>query len=359
MMDYGATRTDYYSYFLCDPITLTETGEQVDVVQDSGNVTYALDSDNYYSAKVTLHNTTIENKLLKIKHVVMVGDETDSETLGTFFVDGSSASAARGLVSRSVNCYSTLYRFTQDVLARDFSRPAGYNIVQEVRELIEADGGRLRVLPGVDTSRTHTIPIWFEVGTNRASVLEQIAAWTSCELGVDENGYITWGPYLAPEEKELSYTFEDGVNCVYVAGFDLEDTRSDAVNRVVAHFSRETKQTDDPYPLSDSVYVDLPDTHPYSYKVLGRRKTYDMDVSDPCSHDDLMAQALRYLDEHKGSTQYYTIQHVGVPRLRPGQKVRYINRLDATLPLDMECIIEEMSMDLGKLNMCKTKLRMI
>ena len=66
MMDYGATRTDHYSYFLCDPITLTETGDQVDVVQDSGNVTYALGSDNFYSAKVTLHNATVENKLLKI-----------------------------------------------------------------------------------------------------------------------------------------------------------------------------------------------------------------------------------------------------------------------------------------------------
>lgn len=360
MIDYGGVRTDLYTYSRVDPMTLAEVGGELTVVEGSGNVTYGTETDNYSSARITLYNDAVGNDMVRIRHLVIDGGgNEESETLGTFFLDGSSASAKFGMAQRQSDLYSALYRYTQNALAADFSRPKGYSIIKEVDELVTSEGGKLRILPGVDTTRVHSVPVWFEVGTNVASVLEQLAEWTGCELGVDDDGYITWGPYLTPQEKDVSYTFEEGVNCNYLPGFDLEDTHMDAVNRVVAHFSRETKQGDDPYPLSDSVVVDLPETNPYSYTVLGRHKTYVLSASDPCSHEELRAQAQRYLDEHSGGTQYYTIEHVGITGLRAGQKVRYINSHDATRPLDMECIVEEISMTLGNLCRCRTKMRVV
>lgn len=363
MVDYGDSRTDYYDFLLVDPMTLQETGETVQTRTNAGNITFATSADNRYSAQFKFAQTLNTNRLVRVKHVVETASAQESETLGTFFLDGTTISADKKLLEVSCDGYSTLYRFTQDTLAQDFSRPKGYNVVQEVKELIEADGGIMRTLPGVNTEQLHTIDVWWEVGTNRASVLEQIAGWTNAVLDVDGNGYVTWGPYLDPMQRAVEYTFEDGINCVYLPGVDISDTRADAVNRVVAHFSRETKQDDpskdnyDPYPLSDSVFVDLPDYDAYSYRVIGRRKTYDMDVSEPCSHDDLIAQATRYLYEHSGNVTYYQIEHLGVCNLRPGARVHYINSNDFEERIDCDCVVEEISMTLDKLCRCKTKLR--
>lgn len=358
-MQYGRSRYDSYTFALVDPWTLCETGEIIETVEDTGNITWGSGTDNRVSASITVYGAYSGTNLIRIKHLVRVDEEEEFETLGTFFNDGSSADAIMGNVTMKLDCYSTLYRFTQDVLETDFSRPVGTVVVDEVRDLVEGNDGLLRVLPGVDTSQTHTLPMWWEVGTNRASILESLAEWTNCVLDVDEDGYITWGPYVEPMLRPLSYTFENGLNCVYLDGITIEDTHADAVNRVVAHFSRQSKNDDDTLPLSDSVYVDLPESHPYSYRVIGRHKTYDLKVSDPCSHEDLTAQAQRYLDEHSGSTTYYEIQHVGVTGLRPGQRVRYINRSDTGSYIDTFCIVEEVSMDLGKNCLCDTKLRVI
>ena len=130
----------------------------------------------------------------------------------------------------------------------------------------------------------------------------------------------------------MKYTFEAGSNCVYVPGVDISDTSADAVNRVLAYFSRSSKQDDpekdnyDPYPLTDSVWVDLPEGHKFSYERIGRRRSYVMKLTEPCSHEELTAKAKRYLDENCGSVQYYEIEHVSIPTLRTGDVVRYINR---------------------------------
>ena len=189
--------------------------------------------------------------------------------------------------------------------------------------------------------------------------------WTGCEYGVDEDGYITWGKYIDPINRPLAYVFEDGENCVYKSGYQLDYGADDAYNRVVAHFARQSKQDDpskdnyDPYPLSDSVYVDLPATHPYSYERLGRRKAFDLKVSDPCDHASLTAMAQRKLNEVSSSEPMLVIEHVSVPGLREGNLVQYINSTDPQMvPLySVYAIVEEIQMELGRGCMCKTKLR--
>ncbi len=298
-MDWAASgRRDDYSFHLVDPVSLVETGETVDVVE-GGTITFATSADNRVTASLGLHNASTD-RMIRIKHTITLpGGYQHGETLATLFVDGESAQAQYHHSTRDVSLYSTLLRATADVCARDFARPAGTNIVGEIRDLLETDGGKLRVLQGVDADRTHTVPVWWEVGTKRSKVLDDLAMWTGCEYGVDEDGYITWGRYIDPMNRPLAYVFEDGENCVYKSGYQLDYGADDAYNRVVAHFARQSKQDDpskdnyDPYPLSDSVYVDLPATHPYSYERLGRRKAFDLKVSDPCDHASLPAMAPR------------------------------------------------------------------
>lgn len=361
MTDWGASgRSDVFSFHLVDPFTLQETGEVIDMPEGTSTITWRWDATNRVSASLHLANATHDNKLVRVKQATTFADgEQHARTLGTFFVDGSSASALYGSVDRTVQGYSLLYRYTNDVLARDFARVAGTVIVDEVRDLVEIDGGNLRILPGVNTEQKHTIDIWFEVGTNRYDVLSTIARWTNCEIGIDPDGYVTWGPYETPESKAVSYTFEDGENCTYVAGFTLDDTGYEGINRVVAYFSRDSKQDDDPYPLSDSVFVDLDASEAYSYERIGVRKSYLLSASEPCSHEELEAQAHRELFARKGGSKYITIAHVGIPDVTIGGVVRYINSRDASVPMDRTCLVEEISMTLKPGAPCKTKLRLL
>lgn len=361
MTDWGISgRRDEYSYHLVDPFTLQETGETVDAVDGEGQITWAESSENGYSASISFAESFASNRMVRVKHAIKLPDgEQVGETLGTFFVDSSNSSSVFGRASRSSKCYSPLLRISGDLLASDFSRFAGQNIVDEVRDLVQENGGRLLVLQGVDESRQHTVDVWFPVGESRSYVLDKIASWTGCEMGVDESGFVTWGPYVDPVNRPRSFTFEEGKNCMYVAGFDESDESEGSVNRVIAHYSRASKDDGDPYPLSDFAVVDLPPLHPFSFESIGRRKPYDMVVGEPCSKEELIAQAQRHLDQNAGGAKRYVISHVGIPGLKPGQKVRYVNSIDGEEPLDIDAIIEEISMDLKPGAPCKTKLRRI
>lgn len=344
-------RRDSYTFCYVDAFTLAETGEVAEVEGGTSTLTWNYEGENILSGSLTFLNEPPTNKLIRVKHVIEVDGETHSETLGTMFVDWSGESADNGLVSRSVDCYSTYWRFTQDCVIQDFFRPKGYNVTQELREIVEADGGKLVIRQGVDTSRVHTMDICFEIETNRAEIINTIAGWIGCEVMVDADGHVVLQPYVEPRLKTVKYSFIDNENCTYLPGVDFEDDRSEMVNRVVAYYS--TKEG------TDRVMVDLPDSHPFSYKSIGRRVTHFIKLSDVVSHQELESQANQYLSQHSTSTKYYEIEHASIPGLTVGDVVQYQNNNDYTEPISATCQIMQMDMTLGNGGMCKTKLKVV
>ena len=351
IVDFGKSgRSDSYTFTYVNPFTLEETGA-AEVEEGSSKLTFDYEGENILSGSITLLNQPSNNQMIRVKHVVTVDGVSTFETLGTMFVDWTGEEALNGSVSRSVDCYSALWRFTQDCIVQDFYRPKGYNVVQEIRELVEADGGRLMVMPGVDTSRVHTMDICFPIETNRAEVLRTIAGWIGCEVGVSPDGYVTLFPYVEPRLRTPKYDFIDNQNCTYVPGVTLEDDKSDMVNRVVAYYS--TKES------TDRVMVDLPSSHPFSYEVIGRRVSHFIKLNDVVSHDELERQANEYLNQHSASTRYFEIEHVGIPGLQVGDVVTYENSHDYSEPVCATCQVMQMDMDLGNGCMCTTKLKQI
>ena len=359
MTDWGASgRIDTFSLHEVDPFSLQETGNVIDSVDGEGSITWGTGTDNICSATLKVHGKVNRGKLIRVKHAINFPDGSSfGETLATLFIDQVTTKTTYGDYVLDLDCFSTLVRYTDDQTVQDFVRDIGTPVIDEVTYIVTVDGGHLRVLPGVDKTRKHTVPIWFPAGTNRAQLLNTLAGWTGNELGVDENGYVTWGPFQPYAARPVMYTFEDGANCTYLSGVDVTSTSSKAVNRVAARFSRETKDDSDPYPLSDFAHVDLPASYPYSNQRIGRIKAHDLGNVDPCTHDELVAQCERYLYQNYGAVSYYEFQHVGIPGLKPGQRVRYVNSTDFPEPIDVTGIIEEISMSLNPGCMCKTKIR--
>ena len=298
-----------------------------------------------------------------MKQTVEADGARTSCVLATMFVNSVATSAKFKRSATRASCYSTLWRFTQDVLISDFWRGRGYNVVQAIRDLVEGSGGRLRVLDGVNTEKTFGNDIWFDLNMNQMEVLGTIAGWIGCQIGCDAHGYVTIYPYAGPSEKPVKYEFRAGENCTYLPGVAEEDNRTDIVNRVVAYYTRESKDEDDEedqYPLTDRAVVELGEENAFSFARCGRYQTKVIKVDDPCSTEALESRARTYLIENSGETRHYTIEHVSIPGLTVGDVVTYENDTDYARPVNVKCMVVQMDMrSLAPGAKCTTKLKLI
>lgn len=362
MTDWGrSNRADRFEFVSCDPFTLEEL-ETIEVDQKRSSITWGYYTDNVYSGTITAadSNELLRNRLIRVRHVVTADGAEESQVLATMFVNATAGTARFGLRAVKANCYSTLWRFTQDVLISDFYRKAGYNVVQAIRDLVEGEGGKLRVLDGVNTQKTFGNAIWFELGTNRMNVINTIAGWIGCQVGCDGFGFVTIQPYVEPALRAVRYVFEAGANCTYLPGVSEEDNRADIVNRVVAYYTREKKDKDDPYPLTDRVVVSLPESNKFSYERCGRWKTKIIKLTKPCKSEELKSKARTYLSENSGEIRHFTIEHVSIPGLKVGDVVTYENDTDYAEPVNVKCMVTQIDMrSLTPGAKCTTKLKSI
>ncbi len=352
MTDWGASgRTDSYTFKLVEPFSLLETGGELEVEYGESDITFGYYTDNHATASIAASGEVPAGKLVRVgHHVECDGDEAD-EVLGTFFVEDQTADALDGLTTRSLDCYSTYLRFTGDVMVGDFYRAKGANVVDAIRYIVEANGGILEVLEGVDEGRTFGNDILFEIGETRSTVLSTIAGWIGCKMGVDALGNVTIGPTPDFSEIQPAYAFEDGANCTYLSGYRVYDSNDDKVNRVLAYYSDEEG--------SASVWVDLDAGDPFSYESIGRHVSHVISKTEEATEDELRGEAQDYLDANHGSIWYYEIEHCQIPGVSAGSVVTYSNGVDGEEAVNAKCLVAEMGMTLGMGCMCKTKLKVI
>lgn len=391
-VDWGASgRTDEYWADLVDPWTLSVIRNNVQFIPEETSVTYGLYTDNLVEATITIANDTYfhdkKRCLIRLWHqCTLPSGEWDQEPLGTFFVNDDPASYKYGLQKQVLKCYGPVYRLTQDNFANDYIRKAGETVEGGIRSgmdfcTFQNTSNLYEVGPDVNAYKVHTRDVWFQIGENRAESYRTICGWCGWILWYDDYGKIRIDKYYEPKDRPIMYTFEPGVNCTYEAGYSIS-REGDVYNRVIAWWSRDKVPThprkngdgsyakdsegktiydnDDNFGLSDRVTIDLPQSHENSADAMGRLQTYVLQVTQPCSHDDLSLQATQYLNEHCGDIQYIEISHVGIPWLRPGHVVSYQNTTDNKEGVNYICEITQISISsLGPGMKCSTKLKVI
>lgn len=359
-------RRDVYRFYAVDPFTLQEQ-EELLAEPSACSITWAYYTTNRVEADLVLVNDDYikggRDRLVRVKHLVTLPDGTqEQETLGTFFVDKAQRVSKDGVVRQKLTCYSTMWRLSQDYLADDFtyrkahgSTPAD-KCEARIRRLIEYPGGTLVLGMGIDTNKSHTQDGCFMCGENRLEVLNEYCGWCNWVLDVDDDGRQVMSQYVAPSSRAISYEFEDGNGCVYLPEFD-ETYTGEVCNRVVVKWSRErVPSPDDGFGLSGKYVADLPTSSEYSFDRCGRYMTKVINLTSPTSASDMKATAEAYLAEHDAAIRYMTIEHVGIPHLRPGMVVRFTRNADTT----NICEITQMeARRLGPLMITETKLKVI
>lgn len=351
-----------FSFHLVDPWGLNEIGE-ISMLPSACGITNAYYGTNIQSAKLTaVNDPTTANGIrqlirVKLRQTYPDGSVID-DVMGTFFIKKQDHSAIYKKLEKTLDCYSTLLRFTEDILVGNFYRPQGYNVVSAIRDIVEADGGKLVVGRDVDGNRTFGQGILLETGMNRAEAIRTMAGWIGCQIGVSTYGYITLEPYVRPIDKPITYTFDTSNNCVYKPGFTMTDNEGQVYNRCRVYYS-----VDNPpegYPQFDYAFVGLDPSHPWSYQRTGRYSTADISLPEPVPHADLLSKAQAYLEENSGSILYVTISHPYITGLRVGDVVRYINDVDHPSYIDMKFLVTQINVrTLSGAGMCETKLKAV
>lgn len=364
-VDWGASgRRDSYRFELVDPFTLRKTGE-ADAIPSECSITSDVDSDSGQTATIALANSgwrdEARDRMVRVRHVVRVGGESVEEVMGTFFVQDAPASSKDGLTRRTLSCYSTLWRLTQDALSDDVWAATGSRVIPIVSRLITEVGGVVSVgLRAGEADVGTRADVMMPIGTNRAEACRTLLAWVGCRLGVAPTGEVTIERALDASELSASYAFEAGRNCTYLPGLDETD-EGDPYNRVVAFWGREQlPDPDDGLGLTKRCVVDLDQGERYAYERIGRRATYVLELSDPCTQAELEGRARSWLASHSGTTRYLTVSHVGIPGLRAGDVVSYDNPHDPDAPERCLCEVAQTSVQaLGPGCVTQSKLRVI
>lgn len=346
-------RRDVYRFCTVDPFTLVETG-YFDAVPSDCSITYGYYTDNYSSATIVCPDT-YDGGFVRVEHTVTLPDGTEeSEVLGTFVVDSSERHRSIGMTVQTLTCYSTLWRLSQDYLYKDFVCKKGTSVANNVRLLCCAEGATLITMPDVDAG-THGRDARFPSASNRLESLNTLCGWRNLQLGVDDYGRQVLQNYETPSDRQVSYSFEDGANCVYLPESD-ETYTGDVCNRVVAKWSRE-KNAADNLGTCGVVKLDLPDTNPLSYESCGRRITHVLEIPEAVTPTVLEAKARSYLAQHDAAIRYFEIEHVGIPHLRAGDVVEYTGYGEEETLL---CEVTQMDISaLSPLMMTKSKLKVI
>lgn len=336
-------RADAFRFRLVDPFTLQEVGD-VGCDPRSSSLTFGYYTDNIAQGSISAYGPIEKDGvtcMVRVYDRVTIGGASEEFCLGTLFADEAPTAFKFGRQSANLSCYGALWRFTQDVLISDFSRETGYKVVQAIRDVVEADGGRLVVGEGVDAERGFGNPIFFEIGENRSTVITTMAGWIGCQIGIDEWGCITIDPYVEPSRRPIAHEFVEGKGCELTAGATLSSEASNPINRVVLYFSRD-EDPGDGLPITDRVMLASDPGELLSYERCGRRRSEVVKVDQACSHDELERQARTYLSENSGSATLLDVTGVGIPTLRVGDVVRYTNTRDFPEPYSCTAMVKDM-----------------
>ena len=352
IVDWGRSgRVDEYQLTLVDPFTLEDLRE-VDFDAEGSSITYATNTDTRYSATIQVLDDLAKDSMLRIKHSVTIDGVTFGEEMGTFFAKSKSMSATYGRVQRPIDAYSCLLRHRDDYLMVSRDYHPGDNVAGIMQEIVTADGGQLIFGADAPTDVLHTMDIHWAIGTNKLDMLETMAEWIGGELSATPHGQVQLDRYVVPGERPVSWTFEAGANCIYKPGLTTSEDEGDVYNRALYYFSTDA--------ATGSATADLAPSNPYAYERIGRHVTYAEELNEAVASDVLQSYATGLLQEHGGGATYFTVAHAGVPGLRPGMTVRYVNETDYTARVDAVCLVTEMSVSsLAPMCMTQTKMRTI
>ena len=234
-----------------------------------------------------------------------------------------------------------------------FSLPAGANVIEEVKALIDGAGEHSRAITSSDAVLRG--PVVWKPGTSRLRIINDLLdAANFLALWCDGDGQYRATPYQDPQRRPLAHQFIDGENCEYSPEF----TRSQDLDKIPNRYIAVSRSSENEPALVAIAVNNNPDSQ---FSVPSRNNKFydaveeDIEFTDQAAGD---AYAARRLQDLSSAVANITIKHAWTP-LNLNDAVRFARLMvPAHVQIDTRCVVQNMDVDLGSPSfLTTTKLR--
>lgn len=128
--------------------------------------------------------------------------------------------------NRSVTMYSKLLIYEEDTITSDLTIPAGTNIVNKIRQILNTDKINLK-----SNSKTTTSDKIYKIGTSKLTIINDLLdAMGYNSLSVDGEGYFYSNEYILPDNREIEFEYTDEDNQQISPIYNDSNSLSDCYN---------------------------------------------------------------------------------------------------------------------------------
>ena len=210
--------------------------------------------------------------------------------------------------SRDITLIDKMTVVHGDLLTTTLQIPAGANIIQQVSMQIQLSGeNRIAATP---SAATLSNPMTWEPGTSRLTVINDLLTTAGYwALWTDGSGQFRVEPYLAPADRPIAWTFEEGAASIHSPYWEYEVSLWEATNTVVMI----SQENDDGSIWSASAVDDNPES-PTSTVAMGRVLNPIVEENvEASSLANLQAQATRKLIDNSNVIGKIRVSHAVIP----------------------------------------------
>lgn len=228
--------------------------------------------------------------------------------LGVYVMAAPAVSYRADGSSRQITLIDKLAVVSDDLLLTTLQVPAGANIIQAVVAQINA-AGETRIAATPSASTLSNSMTW-SPGTSRLRVVNDLlTAAGYWALWTDRTGQFRVEPYVAPADRPITWTFEEGDTAIHSPEWEYELALWDATNTVVL-----ISQASDDQPGMVAYAIDDNPDSPTSTVSMGRTLNPIVEENvEAESQAALQAQATRKLLDNSNVVGKLSVDHAAVP----------------------------------------------
>ena len=293
---------------------LTETDASLGTLDyvDGGSLDWNANADLPAGGSLSLETPPAGAQEINIsKDRVRIWWEVEGEEpwpLGVYVMAAPAIAYRADGSSRQITLIDKLTVVKDDSLLATLQVPAGTNIIQTVVEQINAAGEtRIAATPSASTLANN---LTWDPGTSRLRVINDLLTaagyWT---LWTDRTGQFRVEPYVAPAERPIAWTFEEGAAAIHSPEWEYELALWDATNTVVL-----ISQASEDQPAMVAYAIDDNPDSPTSTVSMNRTLNPIVEENvEAESQEALQAQAIRKLLDNSNVVGKLSVDHAAVP----------------------------------------------
>lgn len=228
--------------------------------------------------------------------------------LGVYVMAAPARKYTASGISRDITLIDKLTVVADDVLTTTLQLPTGANVVNAVVDQIMA-AGETRIA-ATASSTTLSNPMAWEPGTSRLRVINDLLTVANYwALWTDRNGQFRVEPYIAPADRPVVFSFEEGAAAVHSPEWEFTLDLWEATNKVVMV----SQANDAGVTMTATATDDNPDS-PTSTVSMGRVLNPIVEENvEAATQADLQVQANRKLLDNSNVVGKLAVSHAALP----------------------------------------------